>query len=1164
MRISSLISSLMLALTLSAVTGPAAAQDDAEAKNLIVNGGFEEEAKGWQYHQWNGKKVPGTFDKDDKMEGKLSFKMHDEGGGNRYMAKEVIIEDSTKDHVITFYLMTQDVPDGAATVKVAIDKRGWLGSPKGRDVELRTGGTQKWKQYGIAVPASALGESKKITLFFNHEQVDKGTIGIDGVVVRVGAASELPKAVGPITLWGDTNEPQLSTFIAGQPVELRFGARGLEEGQELTLSVQVVDEHDKEVAKREVAVQGDAKGQWQGTMEAPADRLGFFRAHAQLSNGVKLESRGSRIAGFMTYAIVPDPANRKNYGEKESRFGMQGGFNGAWQDRSLSLLGARWVLDGSFEWRRNEPKRAGEYQEKLSTKPQEPAKQGSWQKYPLVTLFAAPKWACVPETFVYMTGTLTPEGEKAWADYCRLAAKAMMAKYPDLDKRIYQITWEPIQPWGYKGTDADLVRIYEIAYPILHETDPRAVVAGPCRGVNKNDVQRTTTLLKAGLGEYLDAYSTHPYFEVPPERDNMAGVLRAMRKALREHTGKDLPMLGTEQGWTTKEDPKLDLKHARGLLRQNLITLGEGYQFNFTYYIVDYRLSNQAGYGYYYNLDAGIPWAPTKLSPRPVAPAYAAQSLLLDGHDPVRAIEWLGDETWGYAFQRGDNVVLALWSYGDEPRRAALVTGVEEVTVYDWMGNTTRTPTPGGECTVTLTQDPIYITGVRADLWGRGGGQRLTLDQPQVVTTPGQSITIKASLAASKDQALEGDLVLDTDALVGQSRTQAVKIAPGKTQTVSFTIDLAKDLKTGRYPARVLLKQKGTTIDFAGMDMRLEPPILVTDVRPGVDAQGQATLVVLLKNLAPKTIAGELYVNLRRMYPELVESELPMIDLDRGRYRVEEQVRLAATQRFSLDAGAEGRIALAVDPQTVGTVDRLLADIEIRPDGQVAHRDRRPVNFLLAMRLPNGAAADAVFAQIKTLAEHRLSGKDHVIRSPKFYSGPADSSASLRMAWDDKALYLLVDVADDAFYQKWSDAESWRGDSLQLAFAVSRRDDPKAGFDADRPSELAVALTPQGPQVYRNMTFDVIGVPNGAIPESQAKATIRQTERGLEYAVVLSWASLGLERAPIAGQQLGIALTVNDADAADQKDPSALGLFGGITPSKDAEQFGVLLLAPAR
>src|SRR5690606_20037455 len=107
---------------------------------------------------------------------------------------------------------------------------------------------------------------------------------------------------------------------------------------------------------------------------------------------------------------------------------------------------------------------------------------------------------------------------KAWDAYCREAAKAYAAMNPDREERIYQITWEPIQPWGFKGKDEDIVRIHEIAYRALHEADPKAVAAGPTRGVDKNEVERTGAIFRRGLGRWVDAYSVHPYFAITPER----------------------------------------------------------------------------------------------------------------------------------------------------------------------------------------------------------------------------------------------------------------------------------------------------------------------------------------------------------------------------------------------------------------------------------------------------------------------------------------------------------------------------------------------------------------------------------------------------------------------------------------------------------------------
>lgn len=51
-----------------------------------------------------------------------------------------------------------------------------------------------------------------------------------------------------------------------------------------------------------------------------------------------------------------------------------------------------------------------------------------------------------------------------------------------------------------------------------------------------------------------------------------------------------------------------------------------------------------------------------------------------------------------------------------------------------------------------------------------------------------------------------------------------------------------------------------------------------------------------------------------------------------------------------------------------------------------------------------------------------------------------------------------------------------------------------------------------------------------------------------------------MTRASATDSTIGIAAAVNDMDEADQKDPSGLGLFGGIYPNKNIKKLELLLL----
>ncbi|HAZ64632.1 MAG TPA: hypothetical protein DCZ72_13620, partial [Armatimonadetes bacterium] len=578
------------------------------------------------------------------------------------------------------------------------------------------------------------------------------------------AAAPLPAQV---TLSGDTSRPEMSVFAPHEPVELTFTVAGRTAATgPLTLALEVVDVHDRALTSAELTVPA-GEGEWTGTWAAPAGALGFYRVRARLSNGVEMAALGTRPAGYLTYAVLPDPATRPEYPAAETFYGMQGGFN----DRVnvVPWLGVRWML-GSYDWRRLEPDRPGQFAEthaarggRQATNPWQVDGQ-PWVTYPLPTLFMAPPWALTPETAAYVTGSLTPEGETAWVEYCGVAAAAFAAERPELPQRLYQITWEPVYPWGFRGTTAELVRVYELAYPAIHAADPAAVVLGPTgAGISAGDVEWNARLLAAGLGAYIDAFSIHPYHPLPPERNGLVEHVRALREVIRTHLGRDLDCYGTEQGWATNDDPSRELLQAQGLTRAHLIMLGEGFRANFGFYIADYPA--EPGYGYFYNLNPNIPYGTDKMSPKPVAAAFAQQTMLLEGHRSAGAIEWLGDTALGYAYERGPEVTLALWDWGDAPREVSLPVGVEQVVVHDWLGGERTVATPGGTLALTLGPEPRYVVGVAASVWGSTAVRPIELEPSGWSGYPGASITV----TGSADTAAEGTLRVELDPRLGPS-----------------------------------------------------------------------------------------------------------------------------------------------------------------------------------------------------------------------------------------------------------------------------------------------------------------------------------------------------------------------------------------------------------
>lgn len=1159
---------LLAVLAMAAVvTQPFARGEEARAANLVTNGGFEDGMNGWGYGQWAKLPLPGIIDTSDKAEGHSSFKMGLSGtSGARYIAREIPIQNTGGDRVFSFALKLKNVPEGAARVRLAVDGRGFIHYG---DL-VRTGGTFDWKTYKFPVTAKEVGDAKKIVLFFYDDAMGSGTIGIDAVSLTDGslaAGEETNKSAAfgyaGLKLTGDTSSPANSTFAIGQPVELTFTANGIPaEKKNLSLELSIVDEREQPVHRESIPVQPDAKGHWQTKINAPHDKLGFYRVRARLSDGTPLHALGSRPAGFLTYVVVPDPAKRVDYGDEECHFAMQGAPTNA-----APLIGSRWVLDDSLFWRRTEPDQAGQFDSDKAQKYLTAPNAGSavFPMYTLPTLFVAPKWAVVPETLAYETGKLTPEGEKAWAEYCKAAATAYMKKNPNRTHRVYQITWEPIQPWGFKGSDSDLVRIYEIAYPALHETDPKAIVAGPCRGLyNNGDPEATFRLFKLGLGKYVDAYICHPYYTITPEKDNMPESIRSMRARLKQLAGKDLPMYGSEQGWPTDEDITKEVEQAQGLARQNLITLGEGFKVNFAFTFYDYRMSgSRTGYGYYYNLVDGVPFGPAKVCPKPVAPVYAAQSMLLEGSKSAGAIEWLGDKNWGYAFERQDGVTLALWNYGREAKEVSIPTGVKQVHVYDWMGNERAVDTADGSLDLKLGPEPVYVSGVSPKLWGAAGANVISIESARIEGFAGGRISMKGKALMPSDKPFEGSLSVEPES-TGLLKAVSSKIALGSDQATpfGFDLDMPPGLRPGSYKLRLRLSDaNGKTIKATALTLNIAPPVAV-NMDAAFSSAGKPALAVALEEKQGNAISGSMKVSLKELLPGVQRGDAPMIDLvvDPGKTR--EVPGTSKEVEFNLAAGANNRILVDLAGAEITPTRKYQALVTITTANGNAFSQTASVQFVGAEHMTHPPTVDGDLSEWDAVTPLAVGGVHDVVRSPKSY--PPGLSAKFRYAWDERALYIAAEVNDDTFVQERVGGDIWRNDSLQLAFNLDPQLPGHEAVTGDRrTSEITVALTKNGPEAYRDLSYALDKLPAGTLSNDQLQLAVKKTDGGkLTYEMAIPWTTLGLAEGQKfkPDDRIGIAATVNEVRNGNQGDPCALGVFGGITPDKNPDKHGILIL----
>ncbi len=1050
------------------------------------------------------------------------------------------------------------LPDSRTAIDVAdFPKRGrWVDFNVTRSMQAQRAAG---KHYGWVVGGVAMATPSYASVRFRSGRGGVVTAPRLSVTYVVGHGGLAAAPAGPAlaaprkgeTLTGDTSHPHTSTFSLGQRVILTFRAAGLKPFQRTSLLLDYWDAHNRVIRKQDVRVTANAQGVWSGRVVAPCSRYGFYRVWTRLADGTTLPRLASRPPGFLTYAVVPNPGRRKDYGEAGSMFGMQCGFGGkAAAAVILPYLGVRWILGG--KWSSMEPDGPGQLTERMAGAAANGKEYQPWPRPRIV--FGGKRWrtgtiACLNGTPKWATksgrlrnnGRLNRVGRAGWQEYCREVAKFFPQEFPHEPEHLYQLTWEPDYPWGFKGTSAQLMRIYQLAYPIFHKFDPHALVLGPTCSVAPGALQ--IGALKAGLGRYIDGFDIHDYCQALPLA-RYARRLRQLKALLHRYAGHDIPIYGTEQGFATGGDVAQELPQALADVRENLVSLGEGLRLNFAFYAADFGNKasgyGNSAYGYYYNLNPRVRFGSNILSPKPVVPAYAAMTYLIDGHRPSQRITWLGPTVLGYAFQRGSDIVLALWNDGKTSAKVSIPTGVTAVKVYGWMGNR-RTVRTGAnqQITLTLGRAPTYIRGVSPAIWGRGAARPLSLRRTFHEALPGQTVVLRAAVAGGAGRAGPGwlRLTLVGNGVASVAVSKAIEL--GRVPVVApLTLTLPQDIPVGRYTARLTLSQRKTVVAATGIGLKVISPVAVTSARP-VYKQGQPFIMVALKNRTARRIRTRLQVRLAGR-PDLIRPD----DL-------------------SLAPGALRRVYF--NASLPRPADNRLYSCQVgATDGQ-GYRTTRVFNvsFNPVPRAPKPPALRAALNHWAAGPVVALAGRGMVVRSPQYYNGRVKAKA--RFAWDAANFYIAFDVTDPVFIQKYTGFNTWRDDCLQLEFNLDpgRKRTHTGNELADRASirhtEIDVALTRRGPQAYRTVTYDAAQLPVGLLSPARCGLAVWRTAKGLDYRIAIPWKQLGAVHAPSAGRAIGFAAYVNDVNSPTQPDPSALGLYVR-DASKNLNQFGTLVL----
>lgn len=170
--------------------------------------------------------------------------------------------------------------------------------------------------------------------------------------------------------------------------------------------------------------------------------------------------------------------------------------------------------------------------------------------------------------------------------------------------------------------------------------------------------------------------------------------------------------------------------------------------------------------------------------------------------------------------------------------------------------------------------------------------------------------------------------------------------------------------------------------------------------------------------------------------------------------------------------------------------------------------------------VPDGILPDAMLSDWPQTAVLRLLPDQH--REFGSFSGPADLSAKIRFAWDEKKLYFVAQVNDDDVIAKRSGKNIWRDDLLEFYI------DPEGdGFVWNSPADFQIGFRPaKESRPLEDWSWFQGG---GSFIQDQ-KAEVQSYGDGQGYILegAIRWDALGIRPEP--GTVIRLTPAVHDID----------------------------------
>lgn len=609
-------------------------------------------------------------------------------------------------------------------------------------------------------------------------------------------------------------------------------------------------------------------------------------------------------------------------------------------------------------------------------------------------------------------------------------------------------------------------------------------------------------LFALGGLEYMDVVSVHPYV-YPADPEQAEQSLKDLDALIREYNGgQSKPIWITEQGWPTHTTARGvdEPTQAANVVRSHVLAFSHGVEKYFWYDLMNDGLDetvNEHNFGLIrHTTDPAGRW-----TPKPGYVSYATMTRQLTGTEYVGADDI--DGVASHVFTKNGDQTRVIWA--GAPTTIAVQTD-EPVSVTDLTGATQEYQPAAGRVYLSVTGDPIYLTGNDVSLAATTKFS-LTADGegPATIGDP-IDLTLTVDNTTAPRNPVRG-----TFTVAGTS--VPVRVGPGQLATVPVSVPAQPDPGTRDLVGR--LDVRGVPAARLSTQVDVVHPLSLRSKHVRVD--GTDVLRAIVHNAAARDVTlegltwtagdasgtAELPQALAPGESHVVD--IPLSDLADGEHQRE--LRLSSSDYPDVtDAG----------------------DVILVPDADLRSSAQRAITV-------DGELDDlSGLTPVDLTTEGTVKVNDH--------GGPDDLGGQIWATWDADNFYLSARIDDDTHAQPGTDSEIWQGDSIQFGIA--------AGLPGETPDsyEYGVALTEDGPQVYR---WSAVTGGVGPVPDARLEISRDETQQETVYELALPWSLLA--PAEPGDGLLSLSLLLNENDGTSRAGWIEWG--SGIGGAKDPALF---------